>query len=229
MTARTLFTRSLRLIGQLSPGRVANASELATALEVCNGMLDVWRNDEFLVYTRRRDIKTLTAAKASYTVGPSGEIDIPRPLRVDYANLLSDGDERELDVLTLEEWRLRRTSTGTPDAVFLDGAYPLPMLYVDPAPDLANYTLELYTWSPLPAIANLDATIDLPPGYNDLIAYQLALRLAPEWAHTPRPDVIETARATLAEVQATNAPVYTMTCDIGLRTTLRRRGYTPIG
>lgn len=53
-------------------------------------------------------------------------------------------------------------------------------------------------WS---AVSDPESTLPAPEEAHDAIAYNLALRLAPEFGLLPSPDIVETARDTLADLR----------------------------
>jgi hypothetical protein len=216
-TVKDLILRpALRLARiTLRSGRTPAARQLTEALGSLNGMLGRWSADRLTAYQIVEKTVALQAAKAAYTVGPGGDFDFARPQRIERANILTAADSRlQLEVLTVDEWADYQSlsAAGQPSACYLDGAAPLSTLRFRDVPD-GVYTVELYLWLPFDRFASYDVDVELPPEYEEAIVYQLALRLAMLDGKPINPDVRETARTALAELEALHAPVTTMSCD----------------
>ena len=224
-SALDIFKRSLRMIGQLGPGRSPGTSETADGLLVLNQMLDGWNTDPLKIYTTRIDLYNLQTGKYTYTIGPSGDFNTTRPERIERANVVIGGNlRRPIQLIDDAQWsqiRLPQLTGGAiPDRLYNDGAYPLATLYLWPGPNSA-YQLELYTWQQLAQFANINDTIVAPPGYLDAMAYNLAVRLGLEWSKGVPPDVAALARETLAAIESANAPSPVLACDPAI---MPRRG-----
>jgi hypothetical protein len=217
VTVLEVITSSLRLIGQLGPGRVAGPSETADALFGLNRMLESWANDRLLVYAIDRNTFALQANKTYYTIGPSGaDWTLARPLKLDNVGLMIDAQtEIPLEQLTEDEYAVVRQKALTstqPTEVFYEASYPNGTVFVWPTPTEVR-NLVLYTYGRIATFASASDTLALPPGYADAIRYNLALRLAPEWGKTPRPDVAAMAVESLSRIKTTNSPVLEMAVD----------------
>lgn len=205
MTYADLIRSSLRLIGQLAPGRGPNNSEITDALFVLNSMLDAWTIERLMIYTVERN--TYPVAGAQITFGPGG--DYPeRPVRIESAAIIYSGAgyEYPVDVLTQQRWAAGGGPTRpgpSPGGVYYDGAFPTATLSLSMLPtNIAS--VALYTWQPLTQIVDENATVVFPPGYADAIRYNLAVRCAPEWQKAPRPEVMDMAVQSKANVKSFN-------------------------
>jgi len=217
MTILEIITSSLRLIGQLGPGRTAGPSETTDALFVLNRMLESWANDRLLVYAIDRNVFSLVASKTYYTIGTSGaDWNLTRPLRLDNVGLMIDAQtEVPLQQLTEDEYaevRQKALTSTQPTQVFYEATYPNGTLFVWPTPTQVR-SLVLYTFAPISTFASASDTMSLPPGYADAVRYNLAVRLAPEWGKTARPDVAAMAVESLSRIKTTNSPVMEMIVD----------------
>lgn len=217
MTILQIITSALRLIGQLAPGRAAGPSETADALFVLNRMLESWANDRLLVYVIDRTLFALQAGKAYYTIGPSGaDWALARPLRLDNVGLMIDAQtEIPLQQITEDEYaqvRQKALTSTQPTQVFYEASYPNGTVFVWPKPTEVR-NLVLYTFAPISTFSAASDTMALPPGYADAVRYNLAVRLAPEWGKSVRPDVAAMAVESLSRIKTTNAPSLEMSVD----------------
>ena len=216
MTYYDLIRSSLRLIGQLGPGRGPNGSEIIDALYVLNSMLDAWSIEHLMVYTIDRGLYPLTGA-SSYTIGPGGNFNASRPVRIENAALMYPGSPYEMParVYTQQEWELSGGPAGYQEpGVFYDNGYPLATIYVRP-PKTPATQLALYSWQALKQVTDEEASVIFPPGYADAIRYNLAVRCCPEWGKMPRPDVADMAIQSKAAIKSFNMQPYTMDATDG--------------
>ncbi len=213
-----LIRPALRMIGQLGPGRGAGPAELVDALGVLNRMLDAWSTERLNVYTIRPDVYNLIAGQQTYTIGPGGDFNAPRPVRIEEANLrpaLNPDQRVPLEVKSGLDWsrqNLPPVTSTMPGTLYYDAQAPLGNIRLWPVPLYADQ-LELFTWQQLGQFNAVSDTVALPPGYADAIASNLACKLAPEWGRPIRPDVYQMAVDSKARIQSLNTPALTMTPD----------------
>jgi hypothetical protein len=203
MTWHDLIRSSLRLIGQLGPGRGPNQSEITDSLFVLNAMLEGFSIERLAIPTLTRKVYAPPAGAASYRIGCGGELSLQtRPTRVESAARIVPGVtacECPVDVLSHDEW-----ACGT-CGVYYDGGWPCGTVWLNP-PLQSGEQLVLYVWAPLgAAVEDAGETVDFPPGYSDMLRYQLAVRLCPEWGKVPRPDVMQLAADSLARIKSFNS------------------------
>jgi hypothetical protein len=208
MTAGDLIRAAGRLIAW-HPGQSGNSDENAAGLEALNAMLDAWNAQRLAVYAVRRDTYPLAGGQQAYTIGPGGNFNTERPVRIERANvILPQALHRPLEIITVDDWaalRLPDLESTFPTRLYYDRAYPLAKLYFWPAPTESNQ-VELFTWTKLGRFASLNDTADFPEGYEEAIKYNLAVRLAQE-LHAPVPPFVASqAREALATLKRLNLP-----------------------
>jgi hypothetical protein len=77
--------------------------------------------------------------------------------------------------------------------------------------------LELYTWTPFSAFATVTETFSMPPGFQDAVMYNLAVRAAPMFGKELNPVTVDYARTSRAKIKSINAPIpYIVTWDYGM-------------
>lgn len=194
-----LMRSSWRASGVLRPGQQPNNSEITDGLFILNSMLESWGLESLNIYEIRRTEYPLTGA-SSYTIGPGGNFDGPRPLRIERAGYLHGGYESFVPVIS----RLRWNPTCGEYGLYNDGAYPVSTLHLRPTPVTAS-NLALYIWQPLGQVVSESETVELPPGYAEAIRYNLAVRIAAEWGREPRPDVMQLAMDSKGIVKSFNS------------------------
>ena len=186
-TARRLITRSLRDLGVLAIGETPTGAEAMDALDTLNELLESWSLERLMVYVITEVSKALTGGTASYTIGTGGSINTTRPLRIENA-VVRDANNLDLPVqiLTRDEFTrigLKQTQSTYPCWLYYDNAWSagLGTITLWPVPSASDKSLRLWLWQPLPSVASLETSINLPPGYTRALRSNLAVELAAEY------------------------------------------------
>lgn len=212
-TAQSIVNRSLRLLGQIEPGEDPTDDESDDALEALNAMLSSWRNERLMCYATQEESLTLANADASYTVGPGGDLDTDRPIDILAAWVVDNNISYAVQLITDDQYAAiqdKTTASDWPDRLNYRPTMATGTIYVYPVPN-ATRTLKLLTRVPLDSLA-LSDTISLPPGWEDALAFNLAIAIAPEYQTEPAPTVIRNARETKAAIKVVNSqPVNAVT------------------
>ena len=151
----------------------------------------------------------LTGGVQSYTIGTSGTFNTDRPLKIESASISvssSGAVEYPLRILNLTEWNLileKGTSSNIPTDLYVDNDYPLATINLYPKPSTAYYLI-LYSLKPLTSISTLDSSVSFPPGYEEAIIYNGAIRLAPEYGKQVSEAVALIAQESKANIKRSN-------------------------
>jgi len=211
-----LIYPALRKAGvTLGPGRTPSPAQYQDGLDELNRLLGSFDCDRLFIYSISRYEYPLTAAK-SYTIGidPQGVLTAnfngPRPIQLTAANIMYGTPQirRPLEILTYERWSQIRVQDqpGTiPWAIYDDYAYPLSTLYLYPQA-VPGYLLELYMWQQVPAFVQITDLVVLPPGYEDALVLNLAVRLASQFQRQIDPIVVRDAQLSMMRLESINAP-----------------------
>jgi len=223
MTGRDLVAASLRLIGVLASGETAEAQEATDGLSTLNRMLDSWSNESLLIYTKPREVFSLVAGTSSYTIGSGGTFNTSRPQKIENAELrLTDTSpviEKPIAIVTKDEFAtiVSKTTTSTiPMWLYAEGTYPLETINLWPVPSTA-YQIALYSWKPLSQVSSLDTSLSLPPGYEEALVYNLAMRLCPEYGKTLSAEAAQIALESKAAIQVLNSKPQYLRVDSALQ------------
>jgi hypothetical protein len=199
----------------LGPQRTPSPAQYQDALEEANRLISSLSTDRLFIFTIARYEYPLTGAK-TFTIGidPQGQtvadLNGPRPLQIDAANIIYSVPEirRPLALLTDLQWRgivVQDIANTIPYALYDDYAYPLSTLYIYPQP-VPGYILELFIWQQVPAFVTPGDMVVLPPGYEDALVLNLAVRLGPHFQRPVDPDVRNDAQKALLRIESINAP-----------------------
>jgi hypothetical protein len=221
-TARGLINGSLRLLGVLAEGEAVSASGAQDALASFNSMIESWSTESLSVMGVTERIITLTTAKQVYTIGPGGDIDIPRPTAITDFSVAYQNAPQDVFLplygLSLDQYSSIAVigyQTPIPQGYFLNPGIELYQLFVYPVPQ-AGTRIRFYTSDLLDQVPSINQTLVLAPGYERAFRYNLAIELAPEYGKDASASVVAIAQQSKENIQRLNATDITLVCDVGL-------------
>jgi hypothetical protein len=218
VSALDIIKRAMRLLGVYAIGEDPSAEEAQDGLSALNALMDSLSNSPLLVFARTEDEIAIAAGTATLTVGPSGDTVTDRPVRVLGSSYYEIGGvSYPLDLLTLDQFNAigDKTTTGLPTAMYAQMGMPDATVYLWPVPEQA-VTLHLWSDKQFNTFDSLTEEVSLPPGYNRMLAFLLAIDLAPEFQVDPPPAVIRGAAAARRALKRTNLEVPVLDIPAGV-------------
>ena len=215
-TGLSLIQDALMEGGVLAPGQAIEAGIADYVKRRLNAMLSAWSIDGLMIYTIKRSVYALTIGKGSYTLGPGGDINASPPSRIENAKIIQSsnaGIEIPIDILDAEEWAdmaMKGISGGVPVCVYPDNGAPFNTLSFWMTPTEAC-SVVLYTWEILGTITDLSTELNFPPGYEEMIVYNLITRLSALCNITP--GILRMAQASRINIEASNVHSSPLTPD----------------
>jgi hypothetical protein len=192
VTVINLIKRAMRLNGVASIGEAPGADEAVDMLAALNAMLDEWATEKLMLYAPTLDVIPLTVGMQSFSVGPTGDTVTARPVEIDAASYIQYNSlSYPLHIATLAEYNaltLKSLSTQIPEALWYQPGYPNATVTLYPTPTAAM-TLNLWSWKAIGGFTNQADEVQLPPGYENAIVYNLAVQSAPEFGIESPPTV----------------------------------------
>ncbi|MEK6346368.1 MAG: hypothetical protein V4764_02750 [Burkholderia sp.] len=222
ITPKDLITRALKRANVLGVGQTAQAEDVKDAFYELVSMLAEWQTDRYLVY-QTIDVAAPSTGKQSYTVGPGGDFDVPRPSRIEqaFARQMAAGTQSEVDyplatLFAREDYdRIRMKGLGSwPQMFYYDRGFPLGNLFVWPIPN-STFELHLTVMQELQQFTNPAEQINMPPIYARAIEYNLSVLLYPMYGLQPDQVVVVTAKRLLNRLRGTNAEIPQLTIGGG--------------
>lgn len=181
ITVTQLIHSSFRLIGAIAAGENLETEELDDALVSLNQMLSSWSTEGLSLASRKRLLVPVSGGN-SYTLSE-------RPVRIESASVAGGGIDSPLEIVDSAGWE--RVPEKLAQSVYVrvlycDYGYPTATVYIAPVPRLGG-TLEMWVYVPLTSFPTLATTIDMPPGYEMALRFNLAMALLPEYPRS-QPD-----------------------------------------
>lgn len=209
----TMILNSLILTGE----KTIQVSSLTTAeqnyhLSRINSMMDSWSLERLMIHTYSQTSFALTASQGSYTIGSGGDFNMTRPTKIVNPCFLRDSDDTDTPVQIINAEAYGRLPDKT-----LDGSYPQ-YLYYDygysatstatvflyPEPQ-SGLTLFINTYQPLQTFSTMTVVLQLPPGYQDAIELNYAVRSA-LGVVSVSPDLERAAMKAKSNIKSQNLP-----------------------
>ncbi len=225
-TALGLITRSMKLSGAIGKGETPDDDEAQDGLVAVNSMLASFSIERLMAYYIVEETLTLTSA-TSYTVGPGGDLSTTRPTRIEDSNFIRYGSgsgayDLQVRLLDYEAYAAivaKGTTSNMAFWMFADMQNPLVVLKFYPVLTGSGGVLHLFSWKQLQQFTTLTDVLALPPGYEEMIASNLAVRWAgPEFGLVPPEYVQKMAVDSKANLKRINTVPPIARSECGLMT-----------
>jgi hypothetical protein len=220
-SALDIIKGAMRAVTILSAGENPTAAESSDYLAILNQLLDSCNSERLMIpVVARLGPFNLTVNQQAYKVGPAGDINIPRPARIElitiiYLNNPATPAEIGLDMVDDQGWAaipVKQLGGPLPQKVWNDLGYPFLTLTYWPFPTVQVQTV-LYAWQSLTFFPNLATIMSFPPGYLEFLRWNLAIRL--DNAEIT-PQVMQMAAESKARIKGFNSPILLLTPDTEL-------------
>lgn len=178
-TGRDLVITALKTAGILTQGETPTSEEVVDGLGVLNRMLASWSNDSLVIYARTFENFPLSSGVGDYTIGPGATFNTVRPMHIIDAFVRQDTLDYWLSIVPDEQYDsiAYKNIDSIPQILNYTAQYPQATIRIYPKPQ-NSFTLYLRSEKQLSTIT-LNDDISLPPGWEDALVYNLAVRLAP--------------------------------------------------
>lgn len=183
-----------------------------------------------------REVFPLVAFKGGpstpYTIGGTGgDFNTSRPNELEGAGLLMPGSPNPVEipraVITDDGWeaiQIKDLQSSLFTGVYYNAAFPLGTINLWPVPNTTLNSLVLYRKEQLGQFTSLTAVYNVPNGYDEMLEYNLAVRLAGPYRMPLPPYVQQMATETLGQVKRANYRITDVAVDPALARQ-RRYGY----
>lgn len=214
-TVLELIRAALNTTNVLFDGEDPDANTAKAALFQLNSMLDTWTADSLAVYAERNDLFTLVPGQAIYTVGSTGDWVMPRPVEIVAAQTrISSTIEYPLQIVSNDEYNAIRVKGLTNSIQYVMGvqySYPNAVVSFYPTPS-TNNPVRITSRIHFASLSNMTEIVDLPPGYQEAIVYNLAHRIATSM-NKPLSQAAEEMRiSSMMRIKSNNTADTQLTC-----------------
>lgn len=203
----TLLKDSMRLAGVLATGETPTADEAVDGLRVLNDLLENWSTQPLAVWQTANEAFTTVPGQATYTIGPGGNFNTARPVRISGAFCTFGGVDFPVQVVEQGEFNgigLKALSQPIVEELLYVNDVPLGIITLWPVPSQA-VPLVLSTDTVIGAVTSTSQSLTLPPGGALALRYELAQHLAAEYGRELSDQVLTIAWRVLADYKRANA------------------------
>jgi hypothetical protein len=188
-------------IGGYAAGEVITTAEQADAFLRLNMLMSSLSTEQLTLHTVVHQAFTPVAGTAAYTLGTAGSlVTAAQPVRVTGWSSLSGNFRNGGVPVSFAEFESRalnptaRTSVLA-EMVAADMGFPSINLKLFPTPAAGPGSLELDYWIPLTQFTAVTDVVTLPDGWLDMLHFNLALRLYPQYPREGGIDPVLAANA----------------------------------
>jgi hypothetical protein len=173
------------------------------AFQQLNFLMDAFSSEELTVPNEVRQTFPLIAGQPEYTLGVGGIWNVnPRAVKVrswmaTFGTFRNGGLPLPLPVFATQAKDPVGSTASIPLILGADNAFPLINIHVFPTPGAGPGSMELLFWQAIAQFAATSDTITLPPGWFELLHWNLAEVLYPAYARVAQ----TTAEIVAAESQ----------------------------
>lgn len=224
-TVRQIIEAAYRKCGGIvAAGETPPAYLMQDGLGALKIMLDGWAIEGLVVYATLKQEFTWPASTAMRTIGPGpiSNFDGTRPVQLQkYCSTSNGTDTKPLREILLDDFSLLGddTTSDLPSYIYVNRTVPLAELYLWPIPE-SEVTLTLYSTLALnlpvdvDGVTDLSDDLDVPPGYELAIVYNLAVHLCPELGLEPTPNLVRQAVISKRNMKRANNRPITLQTEI---------------
>lgn len=215
--AVTIISDALGLLGVIDPVEAIESEDASLGLRVLNRLIDSRNGEQSLLYAVEYASFTLPASTASRTVGPTGDIVMSRPLRVETGGYASiSGIDYPIDVISREQYAevsLKAVASVAPRGVYYQASATNGVLYFTP-PAGSAATIKLPFAVKLSTFAATTTNVTLPEMYESYLVHELAIKLSPFYRAAVSPDIRSESGRLLRAIKRQNAQVPQLETDL---------------
>lgn len=226
-TPQSIVSLALKSAGILGVGQSALAEDNNDAFDVLNAMVGSWAVDRWLIFQELDKAVTITGSQ-TYTIGPGGDIDVPRCDRIEAAYFrqfpTNNCNVGPVDfplriIQSMEDYSqiALKTLTTWPVALFFDSGNPGGILYPVPIPNIVPSELHVIIKQNIAQFASLVQSISLPQEYIEPLWTNLTIRLCAIYPGAVlTPVVAGLAKASLSKLRMANTQISAMSMPAGM-------------
>lgn len=230
--SETLYN-SYRRAGILAEaGRGISASETSDGVAAFNSMIELWRIQRLTVWAEFRQKFDLVSGQQEYKIGtdPAADWQATMPTTITRAGYIftwtSPEVEQPFNVYTVQQWQAispKNLQSTNPYVAYymastVQGAVSvMGTMILYPVPTDASIQVALYLWMQLLKIDDPTQTVIFPPGYQEAVESNLAVRLAAMFPKRQKisPITVEIAKSSFARIKASNSQPIQMRVEAG--------------
>jgi len=224
-TALQIIEDALGLTRAVGVDQTLTASEVSDCLNALNDLIENWSTQKLAVYGQANQTFNTVSNQKVYTIGPSGDWNTVRPIRIDQPaySTLPTGSATPVTFpcvpITQAQYNMIGVKDQTqqwPNFYLYVNEFPLGLITLWPVPNQVT-AITFSIDRILTQVTSAAATLSFPPGYVKAFKYNLAVEIAPLFGQPVPAKVEATAVSSLADIKRANRVTPEMRYDPALR------------
>lgn len=217
-TVQKLIDGAARLTRVKGRGRALTGEDSAAWMETLNMMLESWALDNALIYSMVKENFTLASSANNYSIGSGGDFDTVRPEEILNMFIRAGGFDHPIVMITDAEYSAigSKSVSTRPARAWYNPTYPTGTIYFESKPTVGE-SVHIDSLKPITTFDNLAQEVSLPPGYNALIKFNLAVEGANEYGRSVLPETAMRAEQLLNAVRRRNKRTPILAVDKALQ------------
>lgn len=206
-SALEVIKGALLRVGVLDPIEAPTAEQTAVSLDALNGLIDTMQTSPLSAIGQVEYVASVTAG--AVTIGPAGQIDVPRPLLIAGAYCRIAGIDYPVEVVGKQEWDaidIKALGSTWPDVCCYDDAMPIGTVRFWPVPAGA-VEIHLTVAEQLQPFGMAHTSQHLGQGLKRALVLSLALEVCPIFGMQPTPQLLRDASNAMRVYKRTRAEV----------------------
>lgn len=194
-------------VGVLDPIEAPTAEQVAVCLDALNGLIDTMQTSALSGIGQVEYVASVTAG--SVTIGPTGQIDVPRPLLIAGAYCRISGIDYPVEVIIKQEWDsidIKALGSTWPEVCWYDDAMPIGTVRFWPIP-VGAVEVHLTVTDQLLPFGTAHTSQHLGQGLKRALVLSLALEVCPIFGAQPTPQLLRDASNAMRAYKRTRADV----------------------
>lgn len=187
VTVLDIATEVLSILGVYAPGEPIEPADLTSLLFTLNATIDGYGAEDIATYRRTNLTYQTAAGQQLYTLGPdlfnNWVTPAALPPYINEMSIMTGASEVPLALYSEGQWQVIaiKNTPGIPSACWVRYIFPNHILNFWPVPN-AVIPVVLYCQQPIPSFTSTADVLVMPPGYQELLTYELALKNAVKFA-----------------------------------------------
>ena len=205
MTALEIIENALRNINVLYTGQSSSSAQRTECLEVLQVMLRSWAARALMThYIVEGEALTTVAGTAAYTIGSAGDVNTVRPVRILNAYFREGSRDYPVEIIQAGEYARvwDKADTQRPQKLWYNPVYPLGEIKIWPT---GAGTMYLDSQKQLTEPTAVTDTMSFAPEFDEAMAFNLAVRLAPRYNKPVGKPLDSLASTSLRRIKIVNA------------------------
>lgn len=216
-TALDIITAAMRELGTLSASEQPAAADAEWGLQKLQRLIDRYNARLPMVYNVNFTIFTMPAQSNPFTIGPGATFDVnQRPVSIPSIGLILAGTPGvEIPMNSRDDmwWannRIKDLTSTFPTDYYYSPSWDIQpdgsqwgQIFFWPEPT-SSFQIDIQMRQVLGEFMAVTDSFSMPPGYWDLIVYELAISLAPSFGLQPNQMLVAGQKAALKAVQVNN-------------------------